>query len=241
MAACTPRDVEVQVVDEYVEPIPYDTDADLVALSAKTSCVTHAYEVAAEFRERGKKVVLGGIHASLRPDEALEHVDYVVIGEAEKTWPQFVAGLPEGRGAARQADAGFPPMEEVPVPAWDRIEPAEFLFHQLQTTRGCPFMCRFCSVPDISGQYFRFKPVENVVEEIRALPRAGRLKDQHQAALHRRRQLHLARAVHEGPADGAGPAAPSGRAARVVGGDDAERRRATRSCSTCSRPPAAPR
>src|SRR5690349_732965 len=81
VAACTPPEVEVEIADEYLEPIPYDTDADLVALSAKTSCVTHAYEVAEKFRARGKPVVLGGIHATLRPDEALQHVDFVVTGE----------------------------------------------------------------------------------------------------------------------------------------------------------------
>ncbi|MFN7971995.1 MAG: radical SAM protein [Acidobacteriota bacterium] len=177
VAACTPRDVAVQIVDEYVEPIPWDTDADLVALSAKTSCVAHAYEVAAEFRKRGKKVVLGGIHASLRPDEALEHVDHVVIGEAEKTWPIFIDQFRRGDAPRRTEDAGFPPLEDVPIPAWDRIDAGKFLYHQIQTTRGCPFTCRFCSVPDISGQTFRFKPVENVVKEILALPKAGMLRD----------------------------------------------------------------
>lgn len=177
VAACTPKDVEVQVVDEYVDEIPWDTDADLVALSAKTSCVTRAYDVAREFRRRGKKVVLGGIHASLRPDEALEHVDHVVIGEAEHSWPQFVELFKEGRAPKKAPDGGFPPMDQIPVPAWDRIDPGEFLFHEIQTTRGCPFTCRFCSVPDISGSSFRFKPVEKVVEEIRALPRSGWLKD----------------------------------------------------------------
>src|SRR6476646_8210493 len=135
VAACTPRDVIVQVVDEYVEAIPYDTDADLVALSAKTSCVTHAYEVAAKFRAKGKKVVLGGIHASLRPDEALEHVDYVVLGEAEETWPKFVEAFKQGRAPRKTPSEGFAPMGEIPVPAWKRIRYGEFLFHQIQTTR----------------------------------------------------------------------------------------------------------
>jgi radical SAM superfamily enzyme YgiQ (UPF0313 family) len=181
VAACTPKDVEVQVVDEYVEKIPYHTDADLVALSAKTSCVTHAYEVAREFRRRGKKVVLGGIHASLRPDEALEHVDYVVLGEAEKSWPEFVKLFREGRAPQKMPNPGFVDMAEIPVPAWDRIDSGDFLFHQIQTTRGCPFTCRFCSVPDISGSSFRFKPVEKVVEEIRRMPSAGWMKDKMKA------------------------------------------------------------
>jgi len=185
VAACTPKHIEIQVVDEYLEPIPYDTDADLVALSAKTSCVAHAYDVADRYRQLGKKVVLGGIHASLRPEEALEHVDHVVLGEAEKTWPVFCEKFEKGEAPARMDSAGFPPMAEIPVPAWDRLDSGEFLFHQIQTTRGCPFTCRFCSVPDISGQSFRFKPVDVVVNELRSLPRSpgllGRLKDKMKA------------------------------------------------------------
>jgi radical SAM superfamily enzyme YgiQ (UPF0313 family) len=181
VAACTPRHVEIEIIDEYLDPIPYDTDADLVALSAKTSCVAHAYEVAGRFRERGVPVVLGGIHASLRPEEALEHVDYIVIGEAERTWPQFVEAFFQGAASRRTDSAGFPPMAEIPVPAWDRIKAGDFLFHQIQTTRGCPFTCRFCSVPDISGQSFRFKPVDRVIAEIKALPRSGVIKDRMKA------------------------------------------------------------
>ncbi|MBI4821928.1 MAG: B12-binding domain-containing radical SAM protein [Deltaproteobacteria bacterium] len=178
VAAATPEGVEVELVDEYVDPIPYETtDADLVALSAKTSCVSHAYEVAGRFKRRGVPVVLGGIHASLRPEEALEHVDYVVVGEAERTWPEFVNRFRRGEAPQITRETDFPPMDMIPVPAWDRIDPKHFLFHQIQTTRGCPYTCRFCSVPDISGSTFRFKPVENVVKEIRALPSAGPLKD----------------------------------------------------------------
>lgn len=181
VAACTPKDVAVEVHDEYLAPIPYDTDADLIALSAKTSAVARAYEVAREFRKRGKKVVLGGIHASLRPDEALEHVDYVVLGEAERTWPRFVELFAKGEAPRKMEAGAFPPMNEIPVPAWERIPYKEFLFHQLQSTRGCPFTCRFCSVPDISGQEFRCKPVEKIVEEIRAFPSSGPLRDRMKA------------------------------------------------------------
>jgi radical SAM superfamily enzyme YgiQ (UPF0313 family) len=170
--ACTPPGIDVDLVDEYLREIDYDTPADVVALSAKTSCVTHAYEVAREFRRRGRRVVLGGIHASLRPDEALEHVDCVVTGEAEVVWPRVVRDLAAGKLASRYDADGFPPMAEIPVPAWRAAPMSEYLFHQLQTTRGCPFRCKFCSVPDISGQDFRCKPVERVVAEIRALPRS---------------------------------------------------------------------
>jgi radical SAM superfamily enzyme YgiQ (UPF0313 family) len=170
--ACTPAGTDIELVDEYLQPIDYDVRTDLVALSAKTSCATYAYEVARRFREKGKRVVMGGIHASLRPDEALAHVDCVVTGEAETVWPEVVRDLERGRLKERYDATGFPPMGEIPPPAWSKARPSQYLFHQIQTTRGCPFRCRFCSVPDISGQDFRFKPVERVIAELRALPKA---------------------------------------------------------------------
>jgi radical SAM superfamily enzyme YgiQ (UPF0313 family) len=172
VAACTPPGVEVRIVDEYLEAIDYDVDTDLIALSAKTSCAPKAYDVARRFREHGKRVVLGGIHASLRPEEALTHVDAIVTGEAEMVWPQVVADLANGRMKERYDALDYPPMTGVPHPKWSASPSSQYLFHQLQTTRGCPFRCKFCSVPDISGQDFRFKPVEQVVKEIQALPRA---------------------------------------------------------------------
>jgi radical SAM superfamily enzyme YgiQ (UPF0313 family) len=172
VAACTPRGTRVRIVDEYLEDIDYGMDTDVVALSAKTSCAPRAYEVARRFRERKKRVIMGGIHASLRPEEALQHVDCVVTGEAETVWPTVVKDLEAGRLAPRYDAQGFPPMTSIPIPAWTASRADDYLFHQLQTTRGCPFKCRFCSVPDISGQAFRDKPVDQVIRELAALPRA---------------------------------------------------------------------
>lgn len=173
VAACTPDGVDYRIVDEYIEDIDYSMKVDAVALSAKTSCVTRAYNVADEFRRRGTKVILGGIHASLRPDEALEHVDCVVTGEAETLWPQVVKDLEAGTLKRRYDAVGFPPMDRIPDPAWRASPYSQYLMHQLQTTRGCPFRCKFCSVPDISGQDFRFKPVANVLREIASIPMGG--------------------------------------------------------------------
>ncbi len=175
-AAATPAHIDVEIVDEYVTEIPYDTDADLIALSAKTSCAPHAYAVADKFRAAGKKVVLGGIHGSLRTDEALEHVDHVVKGEADATWPLFLALYEKGEAPRVMEDGGYPPMDAIPIPRWKTVPHSSFMFHQIQTTRGCPFMCRFCSVPTISGNTFRFKPIEKIIEEIAAFPSPGPIK-----------------------------------------------------------------
>lgn len=173
IAACTPAGNDYRIVDEYIEEIDYSIKVDAVALSAKTSCATRAYKVADEFRRRGTKVIMGGIHASLRPDEALEHADCVVTGEAEALWPLVVNDLNAGTLKHRYDADGFPPMDKIPHPAWEASPYQQYLMHQLQTTRGCPFRCKFCSVPDISGQDFRFKPVENVISEIASIPMGG--------------------------------------------------------------------
>lgn len=171
VAGCTPPDVDVEIVDEYVTPIDFGLKTDLVCLSAKTSCSTYAYRVAEEFRRRGVPVLLGGIHASLRPEEALGHADCIVTGEAETLWPHVVRDFVGGKLKERYDSDGFPPMSAIPIVPWKKTPQSRYLFHQIQTTRGCPFRCRFCSVPDISGNDFRFKPIENVLAEIEALPR----------------------------------------------------------------------
>ncbi len=177
----TPARFDLALQDEYVAPLDYDEPCDLVALSAKTSCSARAYAVAAEFRKRRRKVVLGGIHASLKPDEALEHVDCIVTGEAEELWPKVLEDFEKGALKRRYDSAGFPAMDQIPFQRFANQRPGDFLFQQIQTTRGCPYRCRFCSVPDIAGQEFRFKPVERVVAEIRALPRGGSLQRRLQA------------------------------------------------------------
>lgn len=173
IATCTPGHHAIQFDDEYLAPIDYDAGADLICLSAKTSCVTRAYEVADEFKRRGKTVVMGGIHPSLRPEEALQHADIVVRDEAEEIWPRVLEDIENKRAKQLYKADGFPDMAKIPAVSWDFVDQKQYFYRQLQTTRGCPFMCRFCSVPDISGQAFRCKPVANIIEEIRAIPRAG--------------------------------------------------------------------
>lgn len=169
VATVTPPQHDIAFTDEYLERIDYDTDADVIALSGKTSCITRTYQVADEFKRRGKTVVLGGIHASLRPNEALQHCDVVVDGEAEEIWPSVIADLEKKKAKQLYKAPGYPEMRDIPAVAWRGMDPSRYFYQQLQTTRGCPFMCRFCSVPDISGQAFRCKPVDNIVNEITSI------------------------------------------------------------------------
>ncbi|MBU7023435.1 MAG: cobalamin B12-binding domain-containing protein, partial [Theionarchaea archaeon] len=96
VAALTPPDWDVKIIDENFEPFTY-VDADLVGLTAFTASVRRAYEIAGFYREKGIPTVLGGIHASMLPEEALHYVDAVVIGEAESTWGNVIADFESGR------------------------------------------------------------------------------------------------------------------------------------------------
>jgi len=166
VAAHTPPDCEVKMVDERISPVDFTYDADLIGISVMTPLATRAYEIADEFKRRGKTVVMGGMHVSALPEEALEHCDAVAIGEGEKVWPQMVEDFKRGElKEVYQADKLLDLGESLP-PRWDIIDknlysPVDFI----ETTRGCPINCNFCAVTQFYGAKYRTKPV-HLVEEM---------------------------------------------------------------------------
>jgi radical SAM superfamily enzyme YgiQ (UPF0313 family) len=174
VAALTPPDVEVAVQDEAVENLDLDADCDLVGITAFTSSAPRAYEVASAFRGQGVPVVIGGMHASARPDEALQYCDSVVIGEAEGVWPRLLGDAREGRLARVYQSAGYPDLTENPAPRRDLLRRDDYLAPDtVQATRGCAHDCSFCSVSSFFGRRIRTRSVDRVIEEVAALP--GRL------------------------------------------------------------------
>lgn len=181
MAAYTPPDCEVKMVDERIHPVDFNEDADLIGISVMTPLATRAYEIADEFRRRGKTVVMGGMHVSALPDEALEHCDAVAIGEGEKVWPQMVADFKEGKlKQTYRAELLFDLSESMP-PRWDIIDkslysPVDFI----ETTRGCPINCNFCAVTQFYGAKYRIKPtelVEEMVAQVKPVDKVFALKN----------------------------------------------------------------
>lgn len=169
MAALTPAKHEITVIDENVEPIDFEPDYDLVSITALTPTAPRAYEIADEFRRRGKKVVLGGVHPSLMADEAAVHADSVVIGESEETWPLLLADLENGRLKPRYTSDHKPDLAGLPFPRRDLMKEDAYLnIPKVETSRGCPFRCSFCSTTVFYGPRMRFRPVEEVVAEVKA-------------------------------------------------------------------------
>ena len=170
LAGLTPPDVEIEMADERVEPIDFDAPRDLVGISVKTYTARRAYQIAAEFRRRGVRVILGGFHPTLLPEEAQQHADAVVVGEAELLWPAIVADARAGRLQPLYRQDGTLPFRAVPTDrrplAGKRYLPVTLV----EITRGCPYRCSFCSVTQFFGGDFRSRPVAEVVAEIAANP-----------------------------------------------------------------------
>lgn len=169
VAAMTPAPWKISVVDENLGIPDYEAlpRPDLVGMTAFTSQASRAYEAALGFRDRGIPVVMGGIHASMCPSEALQHVDCVVTGEAEGIWPQVLADMCGGRRAARY-EAPLPATAAIPAARHDLL-PRGYAFGAIQTTRGCPLNCSFCSVTTFNGARYRDRPIADVVEEMRSI------------------------------------------------------------------------
>ncbi len=170
LARITPPEWELSILDENVRKVDYDAlpTPDLVGITAFTSQAPRAYAIAAYFRKRGVKVVMGGIHASMCTDEALRHVDAVVTKEAETIWPEVLEDAKAGTLAYRY-DGGHVPVEKF-VSARQDLLPHGYAFGTIQTTRGCPLSCSFCSVTTFNGARYRQRPIRDVVEEFAAIP-----------------------------------------------------------------------
>ncbi|MFQ6672804.1 MAG: B12-binding domain-containing radical SAM protein [Candidatus Tectimicrobiota bacterium] len=170
LAAMTPPDWRVTLLDEMVEPLRDVPDADAVAITCfTTSLAPRAYEVAEAWRRRGVPVIMGGNHPSMLPDEALQFASSVVTGEAETVWPQVIADLEAGRLQSRYT-GGMAPIESWVNPRRDLFHPS-YPLASVQTTRGCPFDCEFCSVPRFNGRALRMRPVDDVLDELAAIPK----------------------------------------------------------------------
>jgi radical SAM superfamily enzyme YgiQ (UPF0313 family) len=170
LAGLTPRDVDVQLLDENVEPVDLAAPADWVAITAATASAPRAYEIADAFRARGIPVVMGGIHATVLPDEAATHADAVVVGEAEPVWQTVLADLAGNRLKPRYESDGYHDLAGLPHPRRDLLRADRYLtINVVQTARGCPNACTFCTVSAIFGRRYRFRPVAEVVDELRRL------------------------------------------------------------------------
>lgn len=167
IAGITPRHHSVTIVDERYEDINFNAHYDLVGITSLTYNALRAYQVADVFRRRGIPVVMGGYHASTVPYEAKQHVDSVVIGEAELTWPKVLEDAERGELQPFYIAERLVEPEEIP-PARHDIG-VYTVMEPIQASRGCPVGCEFCAMQKVEGRRFRGRPVDNVIEEMKTI------------------------------------------------------------------------
>lgn len=170
VAAVTPPDVEITLTDENVTAINFQQHFDLVGITALTITARRAYEIADAYRISGVKVVLGGIHPSVLPEEARHHADAIVIGEAEGVWPTLIEDFRANKLKAVYRQSERPNLVGLPLPRRDLFAKKGYQFRNtLSTTRGCPYSCAFCTVTSFFGHTYRTRPVDDICREIESL------------------------------------------------------------------------
>lgn len=185
LAALTPDEHDVSLVDMFFgDRVDYESDADVVAVTVRTPLARIAYEIAANFLQRGKKVILGGPHVFAFPEEAKRHATAVAIGEGEELWPQILKDIERnelkqfyvcGPYAVQNLPGPVhhivqrPSLEKPAMLRRDLLPRRRYMMDSIFTTRGCPNHCRFCPVTDIFGARIRHRPIDHVVAEVSSL------------------------------------------------------------------------
>ncbi|MHC4642791.1 MAG: B12-binding domain-containing radical SAM protein [Planctomycetota bacterium] len=171
LAALTPSKHHVHIQDENVEELDLDDSPDLVGITTNVDTSKRAYDIAACYRDKNVPVILGGIHASADPHEALGHCDSVCIGEAEELWEQILRDCSARSLKESYYNTEATDISRTPLPKWELLNRSKYLYTSIIcASRGCPFKCEFCyNSCDYVNNKYRNRPVENVVEEISKL------------------------------------------------------------------------
>lgn len=173
IAALTPPEVAFNLTDDNIfEPIDYDEKVDLVVISCFTPQAQRAYEIADEYRRRGTKVILGGIHPTAAPTEAKNHADAVCIGEVEPVWNDILEDTAQGTLKPFYQATDLYNLADFPIPKRElfRKDIYKWNAHLVLTNRGCSVKCGGCPIPGKEGPMVRLRPVDNIIEDIRSMP-----------------------------------------------------------------------
>jgi radical SAM superfamily enzyme YgiQ (UPF0313 family) len=173
LSALVPKDDDICLIDEDLDPIPFDRRWDVVGITGYVTQKHRMFAIADQFRKLGQLVAIGGSYASLSPEAVRPHADVVFIGEAEQTWPQFLADLRRGTFHSEYRSSNRIDVRQSPLPRLSQLNHQGYYFGTVQTSRGCPFECEFCDVIVYLGRQQRYKTPVQVVSELEQLYEAG--------------------------------------------------------------------
>ncbi len=173
LAALCPEHWQITILDENVEIIDWEFDADLVGVCGMGVKFLRQQEILIEFRKRGRYVVAGGSYASLCPDDYSDLADTVIAGEAERIWPEFCADFEMGTAQSIYRETGEVDLACSPVPRYDLIKTDLYYYTGMQFSRGCPFLCEFCDIIVMFGRKPRTKPLQQIERELDSLRTLG--------------------------------------------------------------------
>ncbi len=174
LAAITPSHYEVEIIDEEIEDIDFDTPCDIVGITGYTLHAHRMHEIAHEFRKRGALIVGGGPYCTVHKDECKDHFDVLVCGEVEFIWPQFLSEWEKGEHKDYYIETNKISLEATPIPRWDLVKMEHYSGNMVQTSRGCPYDCEFCDVVALFGRKMRYKSYDRIIEEISIIEQMGR-------------------------------------------------------------------
>jgi radical SAM superfamily enzyme YgiQ (UPF0313 family) len=167
VAAATPEGHEITIEDERVKKIGLDDSPDLVGISFEVFRAYRAYEIADHYRQRRVPVVLGGMHASVMPEEGLQHADAIVVGEADEIWSQVVAEAAAGKMRGIYKGERAVDLAKLKQPRLDLLDASRYFpLYPIEATRGCTHACAFCSTRYVHGYGFRTRPVDHVIADV---------------------------------------------------------------------------
>jgi len=173
LATLTPDHFDAAIVDENVEDIDFDADCDVVALSGMVIQEQRMFEIAAEFKKRGRLICMGGPICNVLPERCRPHCDVLFEGEGEYIWPRFLTEWEAGTHGDRYVQTETIDMRDSPPPRLDLLKLDRYRVGCVQTTRGCPFTCEFCDIIVTYGRKVRAKPIETVVLELERWAQQG--------------------------------------------------------------------
>lgn len=169
LAAVTPKNHNIRMIDETYQKIVFNINCDLVGITVMTPSASRAYEIADEFRKKNITVVLGGNHTTILPEEAKQHADCVVVGEAEEIWPQLLVDFEEKKLKPFYYQTKPVNLNKAPMPCRDIVK-RTFIATGVQSSRGCPNRCKYCFYSNaLHGKIYRKRPITQVVEEIKGI------------------------------------------------------------------------